>query len=382
MPRTRLTATPAHADPSAESYSFGGPSAKAQSNKGDAGVAADPAATPSDLHVRLRREVAAFQGPILHRSLLQLATSFGGFFGTLVAMYTLFDLSYALVLALAPLAAGFLVRIFIIQHDCGHGSFLPKRWANDAIGRICSLLTLTPYASWRRQHAGHHGIWNDLDRRANGVDIYSSCLTADEYRALGPRQQWWHRATRHPIVANVLLPPLVFLVLYRFPFDTPPGWRRERRAVYVTNIALIAAIAGVGGLVGYSRLAAVQLPVMVLASIIGVWLFSVQHRFEEAWWARHDRWHPADAAMHGSSFLRLPRVLQWFTGNIGFHHVHHLNPLVPNYRLQACHERIAPLVAVPELSLWDGLRASRYVLFDEARSRMVTFREAAAPSGT
>lgn len=333
---------------------------------------------PPDTHGRLRREAAAFQGPILHRSLIQLTTSVVGFFATCVAMYALIDVTYALVLALAPLAAGFLIRIFIIQHDCGHGSFLPKRWANDALGRLCSLLTLTPYANWRRQHACHHGIWNDLDRRDSGVDIYSSCLTVEEYRALGARERWWHRVTRHPVVANLLLPPLVFLVLYRIPFDAPKSWRHERRAVYVTNIALAAAIVGLGGLVGYGRLAAVQLPVMILASIAGVWLFSVQHRFEDACWARHDRWNSTDAALHGSSFLQLPRVLQWFTGNIGFHHVHHLHPRVPNYRLQACHEHIALLVTVPKLSLWDGLRASRYVLFDEARGRMVTFRQASA----
>lgn len=350
---------------------------------GGPGPSHTAAATPSDLQDRLRREAAAFQGPILHRSLIQIATSFGGFFATCAAMYALLGVSYALTLLLAPLAAGFLVRIFIIQHDCGHGNFLPKRWANDALGRLCSLLTLTPYANWRRQHAGHHGIWNDLDRRNNGVDIYSSCLTVDEYKALTPRQRWVHRVTRHPVIANLLLPPVVFLGLYRVPFDSPAGWHRERRAVYVTDLALIALVAGLGGLLGFGAVAAVQLPVMILGAIIGVWLFSVQHRFEDAWWARHDRWHSADAAMHGSSFLHLPRMLQWFTGNIGFHHVHHLNPRVPNYRLQACHERIAPLVTVPELSLWQGLRAARYVLFDEAGTRMVTFRQAAAmpPAG-
>jgi omega-6 fatty acid desaturase (delta-12 desaturase) len=334
----------------------------------------------ADLHSRVRSKAAQFQGPILHRSLIQIATSFGGFFATCGAMYALLGVSYLLALLLAPLAAGFLVRIFIIQHDCGHGSFLPKRWANDALGRLCSLLTLTPYANWRRQHAGHHGVWNDLDRRDNGVDIYSSCLTVAEYKALGPRQRWWHRVTRHPIVANLLLPPLVFLVLYRVPFDAPKGWHRERRAVYVTDLATLALIAGLGGTLGFGAVAAVQLPVIGLAAIVGVWLFSVQHRFEDAWWARHDRWNSPDAAMHGSSFLNLPPLLRWFTGNIGYHHIHHLNPRVPNYRLKACHDSLAHLVTVPELSFLRGVRATRYVLFDEAAARMVTFRQAnAAP---
>jgi omega-6 fatty acid desaturase (delta-12 desaturase) len=330
------------------------------------------------MHVRLRRATAQYQGPILWRSLIQIATSFGGFFASCAAMYALLGVSYWLALLLAPLAAGFLVRIFIIQHDCVHGSFLPKRWANDALGRLCSLLTLTPYANWRRQHAGHHGIWNDLDRRDNGVDIYSSCLTVAEYRGLRSRQRWLHRVTRHPVVANLLLPPLVFLLLYRIPFDAPKGWQRERRAVYVTDAALLLLVAGLGGTLGFGAVAAVQLPVMVLGAIVGVWLFSVQHRFEDAWWARHDRWHSADAAMHGSSFLRLPRVLQWFTGNIGFHHVHHLNPRVPNYRLEACQRHIAPLVTVPQLTLGQGLAATRCVLFDEAEARMVTFARADA----
>lgn len=339
-----------------------------------------PAAAPaaSDHHREVRRIAARFQGPILHRSLIQIATSFGGFFASCAAMYALLGTSYLLALLLAPVAAGFLVRIFIIQHDCGHGSFLPKRRANDALGGLCSLLTLTPYANWRRQHAGHHGVWNDLDRRDNGVDIYSSCLTVAEYRELTPRGRWVHRVTRHPLVANLLLPPVVFLALYRVPFDAPKTWQRERRGVYVTDLAMLAFVVGLGGILGFGAVAAVQLPVMALGAIIGVWLFSVQHRFEDAWWARHDRWNSPDAAMHGSSFLNLPPVLRWFTGNIGYHHVHHLNPRVPNYRLKACHDSLAPVVTVPELSLLQGLRATRYVLFDEANARMVTFRQANA----
>jgi omega-6 fatty acid desaturase (delta-12 desaturase) len=332
--------------------------------------------TPASEDTSLRRVVAPFQGPVIRESLSQLATSFGGFFAVCAAMYVAVDISFWIALALAPLAAGFLVRIFIIQHDCGHFSFFRSRRANDAVGFACSLLTMTPYVSWRRQHAGHHGIWNDLDRRQSGADIYSSCLTVAEYRALSPGQRWWHRTTRHPLVANVLLPPLVFLVLYRFPFDTPKDRKRERRAVYVTDLALLGGLGALGVAVGFDRVVAVQLPVITVASIIGVWLFSVQHRFEETWWVRHDQWRFKDASLLGSSYLRLPRVLQWFTGNIGFHHVHHLNPRVPNYRLQDCHERIAPLCRIPVLSLRDGLRASRFILWDEDRQRMVTFRDA------
>jgi len=326
----------------------------------------------------LRPRTAQFQPPIRRKALLQLATSFGGFVAACAAMYAAFDISYWLTLALAPLAAGFAVRIFIIQHDCGHHAFLRSRRANDIVGLACSLVTLTPYPSWRRQHAGHHGIWNDLDRRQSGADIYSSCMTVAEYRQAGAGARWWYRLTRHPLVANVLLPPLVFLVLYRFPFDMPKSWRLERRVVHLTTIALVAGLAGLGLVVGYDRLAAVQLPVTILAAIVGVGLFSLQHRGEEVLWARHDVWDPITAALQGSTFLRLPRVLQWFTGNIGFHHVHHLNPRIPNYRLEECHEAIPALRDVPPMSLWQGLKALRLSLWDEGRNRMVTVREAAA----
>jgi len=326
----------------------------------------------------LRLEVARFQDPIPRKAVLQIVTSFGGFLATWAAMYAAFDHGYWLALALVPLAAGFLVRIFIIQHDCGHQAFLPSRHANDVIGFACSLLTLAPYPSWRRQHAGHHGVWNDLDRRQSGADIYSSCLTVAEYAALGPWARGWYRVTRHPLVANVLLPPLIFILLYRLPFDMPPSWRRERRMVHLTNLTLVVTLGGLGYALGYGRLVAVQLPVMALAAIAGVWLFSVQHRGERTVWARHDVWDATAAALHSSTYLRLPRILQWFTGNIGFHHVHHLNPRVPNYRLQECHERIAAFCEVPMLSFRDGLRALRLVLWDEDAARMVTFRDASA----
>jgi acyl-lipid omega-6 desaturase (Delta-12 desaturase) len=325
----------------------------------------------------LRRELARFQAPLLHRSLSQLTTSMGGFLATCATMYAVFDL-YWVTLALAPLAAGFLVRIFIIQHDCGHLSFFRSRRTNEIIGFACSLLTLTPYASWRRQHAGHHGVWNDLDRRQSGADIYSSCLTVDEYRALSPSRRWWYRVTRHPLVANLLLPPFIFILLYRVPFDMPKSWRRERRLVHLTSLALVVALGGLGLVLGYDRVAAVQLPVLVVASIIGVGLFSVQHRGEKIRWSRHAAWDPTTAALKSSTYLHLPAVLRWFTGNIGFHYIHHLNPRVPNYRLQECHERIAAFCDVPACSLRDGLAALGFALWDEARGRMVTFREAAA----
>jgi omega-6 fatty acid desaturase (delta-12 desaturase) len=327
-------------------------------------------------HAVLRREVAAFAQSSLRRALWQVATSFGALLLALAVMYGSLGVSYVLTLGLAPLAAGFVVRVFIIQHDCGHGAFFRSRRANAALGCLCSLVTLTPYALWRRQHAGHHGNWNNLDRRLSGADIYSTCLTIVEYRALSAGGRWRHRLLQHPLMALVLLPPLVFLVLFRLPFDTPSDWRSERRWVYGTNLALVAFYAGLGFAFGFRAVLLVQLPVSVIASIFGVWLFSLQHRFEHALWARRDVWAHVDAALHGSSYLHLPRVLQWFTGNIGFHHIHHLNSRVPNYRLQACFNAVPRVRAVPRLTLRSGLQAFCYSLWDEDRGQMVRFRDA------
>jgi acyl-lipid omega-6 desaturase (Delta-12 desaturase) len=327
-------------------------------------------------HQSLSLKLREYQKPILHKSLFQIATSFGGFVATCAVMFLCLDVSYWISLCLAPVAAGFLVRIFIIQHDCGHGSFFRSQLANDVVGSLSSLLTLAPYASWRRQHAGHHRVWNDLDRRDRGLDIYSSCLTVDEFRSLRPGQRLWYRFTRHPLVANVLLPPFIFIVLFRLPFDTPKAWAGERRGVYLTDVLLVAGIVGLGFLVGFWPLLAIHLPIMVAASIIGVWLFSVQHRFEDVEWKRSNEWNYTEAALEGSSYLRLHSVLRWFTGNIGYHHVHHLNPRIPNYNLKACHERIVRHCHVPEVNLWQSFQALRLVLWDEAQNRMVTFGEA------
>jgi omega-6 fatty acid desaturase (delta-12 desaturase) len=321
----------------------------------------------------IRRAIAPHESPTIGASVVQLATSFGGFIASCAAMYVAATLSYWISFAFAPLAAGFLVRVFIIQHDCGHMSFFRSRRLNNVVGTLCSLTTLAPYHSWRRQHAGHHRVWNNLDQRMSGADIYSSCLTTDEYRQLSKRGRLAYRTLRHPLVANVILPPLIFIVLYRTPFDMPRSWLRERRAVWLTNVALAAIVVGLGIVLGFGRVVAVQFPVMVIASIIGVALFSCQHRGEHVTWQRGATWSAASAALESSTYLRLPRVLQWFTGNIGFHHIHHLRPRVPNYRLQKCHQAVAVLTDVRETSITDGLRSLNLALWDQASARLVTF---------
>lgn len=323
----------------------------------------------------LRQEVARFQTPAPLKGLVQIVTSFGGFFATCAAMYFLANISYWLVPLLVPLAGGFLMRIFVIQHDCGHGSFLPGRRANATVGMACSLLTMTPFASWRRQHAGHHNTWNNLDRRET-ADIYSSCITVAEYHAMSRRQRIWHRVTRNPIFANVILPPIIFTLLYRTAFDLPRTWRYERLALHFTSLGLIAALSGLSLVLGYADVLVVQLSAVAFAAIVGSWMFSVQHRADKTSWMRNAEWNRFSASLEGTTYFRLPAILNWFTGNIGFHHIHHLNPAVPNYHLQACQDRIAPLHNVQVLSLGSALHALRYTLWDEETRALTTFRAA------
>ena len=293
-------------------------------------------------------------------------------------MYLVFPVSPFLTLALSLPTGALLVRIFIIQHDCGHGSFFGSRAANTTAGWLCSLITFTPYANWGRQHAAHHANWNNLDSQSAGSDIYSACLTVRKYLALTPWCRFLYRLPRHPLSANILLPPLVFLLLYRTPSDTPRDWVRERRSVHLTNAALAVLFGTLMALLGWREVLLVHLPIMVVASILGVWLFSLQHRFETSRWLNHGDWSFVEAALEGSSYFRLPPALHWMTGNIGFHHIHHLNPRVPNYRLQACHEAVQARHPVRALTFRGGLAAPRLTLWDEDRGRLVRFADVAA----
>lgn len=339
-----------------------------------------PVATGSDSNDggrELRASIAPYRVPESGRSVGQLFTSVGLFVVGCAVMYAAVQVSWLLTLALALPTGALLVRVFIVQHDCGHGGFFVSRRLNDWIGRLCSALTMTPYHHWRRQHARHHGSWNNLDRRSSGADMYSDCLTVDEYLALGRWRRFLYRAVRHPVVAHLLIPPLVFVLLYRFPFDTPATWKRERRSVHLTNLALVALFAALIWVFGPVQVLLVHLPIMIVASIIGVWLFSLQHRFEHAVWARDGKWELSSAALEGSSYLRLPRVLQWFTGSIGLHHIHHLDPRVPNYKLQDCYDGVAGVRSVKPITLRGGLRAIRLTLWDEERGRLIRFADVA-----
>lgn len=327
---------------------------------------------------RPRSATAGYRAASSTRSLWQMANSFLPLLAVWTAMYFSLNLSYALVLALAVPAGAMVVRVFSIQHDCGHGSFLPSHTGNALVGRLCSLVTLTPFANWRRHHLLHHLTWNNLDRRESGMDIYSACLTVSEYRAMPWWQRLRHRLVQHPLIAQILLPPFIFVALYRVPFDTPANWPKERRSVWMTNGALAALYLGLGWAVGFRDVMLIQAPIIVVAGILGVWIFSLQHRFKDVVWMRESKWSAATASLAGSSFLKLPKPAQWLTGNIGFHHVHHFDSRIPNYRLEECHNDDATMKAVPALSLLDGLGAWRYALWDEAAGKMVRIAEIAA----
>jgi acyl-lipid omega-6 desaturase (Delta-12 desaturase) len=323
----------------------------------------------------LRSRVMAYETPSVLKSSYQIATSIGLFLAACAAMYWSLHVSYLLTAALTVPTGGLLVRVFIIQHDCGHGALFRTRRLNDLVGQFCSLLTFTPYAHWRRQHNCHHRNWNNLDRREPGLDLYSTCATVAEYQALSRWGRFTFRMMRHPIMAHVVIPPLVFLFLYRVPFETPKDWTRERWSVYLTNLSVVALLTTLMLLFGFWQVLLVQVPVIAVTSIIGVGLFSLQHRFDGVVWARQGEWNSVKASLEGSSYFKLPRVLQWFTGNIGFHHIHHLSPRVPNYRLEACHNSIPELHTVTALSWRDAFRMIRLMLWDETNRQMVRFAD-------
>jgi omega-6 fatty acid desaturase (delta-12 desaturase) len=328
-----------------------------------------PATNTADIrNLPWRTAVVKYQHPDLRRSLWQLANTFIPYFIVWYTMYRSLEISYWITLALSVLAAGFLVRIFAIFHDCGHGSFFKSRKANDILGFIAGVLTLTPYYAWRHEHAIHHATAGDLDRRWVG-DIWT--LTVNEYRELSPKDRLVYRLYRHPIILFVLGPLFLFLIWERFPSHT--GSNREHNSVYWTNLALVGVLALLSVTIGIKAFVLIQLPIAVISSAAGVWMFYVQHQYEGAYWERHDNWDYTSAALQGSSFFKLPRVLQWFTANIGFHHVHHLSPRIPNYYLERCHNENPMFQDVKSITLLASITSLSFRLWDEERRQLVGF---------
>lgn len=318
-----------------------------------------------------RETLDPYARPHLGRSLLDLATSVVPYLALSVLMFRELRVSYLLVLLIAIPAAGFLVRTFILFHDCSHGSFLPSRRANVWLGVLLGLLVYSPFLRWRHDHSIHHATSGDLDRRGGG-DVRT--LTVAEYRALPWHGRFGYRVFRNPLVMFGVGPIIALLIGPRLVSRSARP--RMRRSVIGTNIALALLVGTLCWLLGWSDFLLVQAPTVLLAGSAGIWLFYVQHQFEDAYWESTEGWSYADAALRGSSYLKLPKVLQFFSGNIGLHHVHHLSARIPNYNLQRAHDENPIFHQVPTLSLWDGLRAVRFKLWDEEGDRLVTFAQA------
>ena len=318
-----------------------------------------------------QKVLGKYQRSSLGRSIWQLVNTLVPYLGLWALMAWGLSRSYWFALLLAPLAAGFLVRIFIIFHDCGHGSFFRSRRANDFWGVVTGILCFTPYFHWRHEHSVHHATSGDLDRRGEG-DIWT--LTVQEYIKASRWKRFAYRLARNPFILFVLAPLWVFLIQQRFA--SGDAGKRERRSVYWTNRALLALVAMMCFTVGWKTYLLVQFPVMMIAAAAGVWLFYVQHQFEDTYWERRGNWDFTTAALRGSSYYKLPRLLQWFSGNIGFHHIHHLSPSIPNYRLQECHDADPVFQEVTPITLVSSLKCVNYRLWDEERRKLVGFRDA------
>jgi omega-6 fatty acid desaturase (delta-12 desaturase) len=315
----------------------------------------------------------------LWKAIWQLSNTFIPYILLCILMY--FSLtagySYLVILGLAVAAAGLLVRIFIFFHDCAHQSFFASRKANTILGYVCGILTFTPFEDWRKSHGIHHNTAGDLDRRGKG-DVWT--LTTHEFNAASTFKRFWYRVFRNPFVLLGLGPAYLFLVSYRYAHKG--ARRRQHYSVIITNTAILAIIVIASLTIGFKAYALIQFPVIFMSGVMGVWLFYIQHQFDGAYWARHGQWDSIRASLQGSSYYRLPKVLQWFTGNIGLHHVHHLRPRIPNYNLQSCYNETPALEGIAPLTIRKSLRCLRLKLWDENEQKLVGFRSVKRPQFT
>jgi omega-6 fatty acid desaturase (delta-12 desaturase) len=319
-------------------------------------------------NARWKPVVERYRRSSLLRACWQILNTFVPYALLWYAMYRCAAISWWLVLPLAVLAAGFLVRVFVIFHDCGHGSYFRSRRANAVLGFVCGALTFVPYLHWTREHARHHACSGDLDRRGIG-DIWT--LTVREYLEASRWRRFAYRLARNPLLLFVLAPFFMFVVQLRFASRT--ARKDERESVQWTNLAIVSIALGGSALLGLKTYLLIQSLIMVIAGSAGVWLFYVQHQFEGVYWERSDNWDYTAAALQGSSYYKLPRILQWFTGNIGFHHIHHLSPAVPNYHLERCHRSDPVFRTVKPLTLLASLRSMNFRLWDEQRQCLVGY---------
>jgi omega-6 fatty acid desaturase (delta-12 desaturase) len=318
------------------------------------------------------RSLSKYEKPDLMKAIWQIINTFVPYIALWALMVWMIrtGVSYWYTLPLIVVAAGLLVRVFIFFHDCCHGSYFASRRANKILGYISGILTFTPYEDWQLSHAGHHATSGDLDRRGIG-DIWT--LTVEEYLAAPKKTQFAYRILRHPCILFVLGSVAMFLIFQRFPHKG--ARQRERTGVAITNVALLAILVLASFTIGLRTYLLIQLPIICLAGALGIWLFYIQHQFEGGvYWERHQNWDPVKAALEGSSYYKLPKVLQWFSGNIGLHHIHHLKPRIPNYNLQKCYDDVSALQTIEPITLRQSFKSVFLNLWDESAQKMVSFR--------
>jgi omega-6 fatty acid desaturase (delta-12 desaturase) len=316
--------------------------------------------------------LASYRQPVLWKSVVQLAST-ALLLGVLwFAMLWSLEVGYWLTLLLALPASLMLVRLFMLQHDCGHGSYFRSRRANNLIGSVLGVFTLVPYAYWRRTHSLHHAGSGNLDARGFG-DI--DTLTVREYLSLPPFKRLLYRLYRHPLVLLLVGPTWQFVLKHRLPLDIPRDWKREALGVQLSNLGLASVVALMWMTVGIERFLMVQLPITLLAGSIGVYLFYVQHQFEDTYWRYREAWNYYAAGLEGASHLVMPKPLQWATASIGLHHIHHVSSRIPNYHLQRCYDTHPELRQVTKLTLLQSVKTLWFTLWDEDERRLVGFRE-------
>jgi len=314
-----------------------------------------------------RTIIAKYQQPSTARALWQVANTFIPYVLLWYLMYLSLSVSWWLTVPLAVLAGAFLVRIFIIFHDCGHGSFFQSKRANDGLGLLAGALTFTPYYQWRWEHAIHHGTAGHLDKRGKG-DVWT--MTVQEYLESSRWKRLAYRIVRNPLILLLVAPLVLFVVIQRIP--TTQG-RRERHSVWWMNLVVACVVVMMSLIYGIKAYLLIQLIVTMVAGAGGVWMFYVQHQFEDVYWERGDDWDYTSAALQGSSFYKLPGVLQWFSGNIGFHHVHHLSPRIPNYNLQTCHDAMPLFKQVKPITLSASMKTLALRLWDEKTKKLIGY---------
>ncbi|MEM1503067.1 fatty acid desaturase [Domibacillus sp. 8LH] len=325
----------------------------------------------------LRKQVAPYEKSDTHKSIFQLINTIGPFLLVWFLAYQSLQISYWLTLGLSVIGAGFITRIFIIFHDCCHHSFFKNRKLNRVVGTITGVLTFFPYDQWQHSHNVHHATSSNLDKRGTG-DMWM--LTVNEYYEAPLKTRIAYRLYRNPFIMFVIGPIWVFLITNRF--NVKGARKKERMNTYLTNVLLLLGVALMCWLVGWQAFLLVHGPMFWIAGAMGVWLFYVQHTFEDSYFEEDEHWSYVKAAVEGSSFYKLPQPLQWITGNIGFHHVHHLSPRVPNYQLEAAHSNSEPLQSVPTITLWTSIQSVKFRLWDEEQDKFVTFKQAKKTYGS